>query len=188
VTKTEWRTGSSSRQLTFLTDIFHRVVMVKLSFALLGTASLVACIRGQEVSIGSLSGGLPPGEGPPLPPPVRPMLAVACLETRSLSRSMCCAALRRTCSLDIDAELVTKRGPSHHGNARRQRLHACAAIHSVTCSCMKFDFATTWQLPLTAAATASLRLHTKLPLLERPRMKSSRTVGTPSSRRWRRRR
>jgi hypothetical protein len=56
--------------------------MVKLSLALLGVASLLASVHGQQVSIGSLSGGLPPGSGPsppPRPAPVRSLPARATL-------------------------------------------------------------------------------------------------------------
>jgi hypothetical protein len=50
---------------------------VKLSFVLFGAASLLASVRGQVVPVTSLSGDLPPGEGPALPPPVRTLPTIA---------------------------------------------------------------------------------------------------------------
>jgi hypothetical protein len=83
--QTEVCTGSTPKQHIFLTDNCHSVVMVNLSFALLGAASLLAGVCGQEVDIGTLSGGLPPGKGPPLPSPVRILPTLANLKLRTVA-------------------------------------------------------------------------------------------------------
>lgn len=85
--------------------------MMKLSFAFLGAASLLACVSGQEVSIGSLSGGLPPGRGPALPAPVRPLLPVDNMRNPHMYSSLPVygATLRVTCALNAELAVAPRR-------------------------------------------------------------------------------